>query len=299
MKNMALRFTTVLILAASFSVITGVLLIGQNMQRVLTLWGESLQMTVYLSENTSAEITDQLATTLKENEMLDKVQYVSSEKALEVFRDQMASYAPDLLGDQELVNAIPPSFQFSLSPSIQPENQLEAMKQIASSLKVHPGVDEVAFGQDWVRNYSQIVSAFNWAGMIMAAVIIFGAVFVISNCLRSAIHQRRDEIEVLELIGATARYIRRPFLIEGLVLCGAGCVLGILNGFGVYMVVLNSMKSQLEFLQLSQHFQFLKADTIFLMFFGALAVGWIATVVCLSTLNDGWAASQKQRTRET
>jgi cell division transport system permease protein len=295
MKRMALRFSTVLILSASFSVISGVLLLGQNLQKVLTLWGESLQMSVYLTDNINPESTQQIATTLKENDQLDKVQYVSNEQALTQFREQMASYAPDLLNDPELLNSIPASFQFSLSSKIDAENQLSVMQEIAASLKTLPGVDEVSFGQEWVKSYSQIAGAINLSGWVFSLVIIGCAIFVISNCIRSAVHQRREEIEVLELIGATSNFIRKPFFLEGLVLCGISVFLGLLLTFGIYSASSNALKSQLAFLQLSQHLNFLNLKTVLTMLLGALLIGWVATITCLRSLNDGWAASQRQK----
>jgi cell division transport system permease protein len=295
MKRMALRFSTALILTASFTVISGVLLLGQNLQRVLTLWGESLQMTVYLSENTSKESAQQIETSLKNNDKLDKVQFVSNEAALSQFQEQMASYAPDLLGDSELLKVIPSSFQFSLSSKVAPQDQLTTMQEVATSLKLQSGVDDVSYGQDWVKSYTQVAAAINWAGIVFGLVIIGSAIFVISNCIRSAVHQRREEIEVLELIGATANYIRKPFLREGLLLCGLSSVCGILIALALFEVSQNSLKTQLSFLQLAQHIQFLRVDTIFALVVGALLLGWIATIVCLRSLNDGWAASQKSR----
>lgn len=299
MKKIALRFSTVLILTASFTVISGVLLVGQNLQRILTLWGESLQMTVYLAENTSPEVTEQIATSLKNNDKLDKIQFVSNETALSQFRDQMASYAPNFLKDPDLLKSIPASFQFSLSSSIPVKDQPLVMQDLAVSLKTLPGVDQVSYGQEWVKNYVQISSVINGIGLVVTAIIVLSALFVISNCLRSAVHQRRDEIEVLELIGATARYIRRPFLVEGLVLCGSSCVLGLLFAFGVYSATVHGMKSQLSLLQLSQHILFLRGDTIILLWAGSLAVGWLSTRMCLDGLNDGWAASQKSQAQES
>jgi cell division transport system permease protein len=295
MKKRALQFSTALILTASFSVISGVLLIGQNLQRVLTLWGESLQMSVYLTENISPEISEQIATNLKNNDKIDKVQYVPKEKALSQFREQMASYAPDLLNDGDLLRLIPSSFQFSISSKVSPAEQLPQMQEIAASLKVQPGVEDVSYGQDWVKSYSQVSAAITWAGWIFTVVIIGCAIFVISNCIRSSVHQRRDEIEVLELIGATSSYIRKPFLVEGLGLCALSCFLGLSLTFGLYEVAQESMKAQLSFLQLSHQVQFLRMQTVFLMVFGALSLGWGATWVCLRSLNDGWAASRKNK----
>ncbi len=295
MKKRALQFSTAVILTASFSVISGVLLLGQNLQQVLTLWGESLQMSVYLSENITPETSEQIATTLKNNDKIDKVQFVPKEKALTLFREQMASYAPDLLNDGDLLRLIPSSFQFSISSQVSPSEQLPKMQEIAASLKTQPGVEDVSFGQDWVKSYSQISAAITWAGWIFTMVIIGCAIFVISNCIRSSVHQRRDEIEVLELIGATSSYIRKPFLIEGLALCILSCGVGLSLTYGLFEVAQESMKAQLSFLQLSHQVQFLKFQTVFILAAGALALGWGATWVCLRSLNDGWAASRKNK----
>ena len=295
MKKRALQFSTAVILTASFSVISGVLLVGQNLQRVLTLWGESLQMSVYLSENITPETSEQIATTLKNNDKIDKVQFVPKEKALSQFREQMASYAPDLLNDGDLLRLIPSSFQFSISSQVSPSEQLPKMQEIAASLKTQPGVEDVSFGQDWVKSYSQISAAITWAGWIFTIVIIGCAVFVISNCIRSSVHQRRDEIEVLELIGATSSYIRKPFLIEGLALCILSCGVGLSLTYGLFEVAQESMKAQLSFLQLAHQVQFLKYQTVFILVVGALSLGWAATWACLRSLNDGWAASRKSK----
>ena len=292
-KKRGLQFSTLLILAASFSVVAGVLLVGENLQRVLTLWGESLQMTVYLAENITPETTEQLRETLNQDKELEKIQFVSREQALGQFREQMASYAPDLVGDNDLLKLIPPSFQFSISKSVAPEEQLNAMQAIASRLQVHPGVEEVSYGQDWVKSYSQVTVALKWTGIVFISVILAAALFVISNCLRSSIYQRKEEIEVYELIGATSNYIRKPFIIEGVALCFLGSVLGLAISYGFFMTVQSSLKGQLSLLQLAQHIQFINPTTAVLVVLGSTVIGWLSALHCLTSLNDGWSASQK------
>jgi cell division transport system permease protein len=294
-KKILLRFSTLVVLTASFTVILGAIVAGQNLQRVLTLWGESLQMTVYLSHNASADAASQIETTLKKDDRIEKVQFVSQEKALSQFRDQMASYAPDLLNDNDLIKVIPPSYQFSVSTKIDSSEQLGVMNEIANSLQHLAGVDQVSYGQDWVKSYTQITSTITKSGIVFALVIIGSALFVISNCIRSSIYQRKEEIEVLELIGATARYIRRPFLMEGVFLCTGAANLGLLSAFGLFTVIQENMKAQLSFLQLANHLQFLSFGSILTILVAAAAVGWGAAMVCLHSLNDGWAATQKAK----
>lgn len=295
MKKRGLQFSTFLILAASFSVVTGMLLVGENLQRVLTLWGESLQMSVYLSENITPETTEELRETLLKDQEIDKVQFVTREEALDQFREQMASYAPDLLGDGDLLKMIPSSFQFSLSKSIPPEDQLSTMQSIATRLQVQPGVEEVSYGQDWVKSYSQVTAAVKWSGMFLITVVLAAAIFVISNCLRSSIYQRKEEIEVLELIGATSGYVRKPFMIEGIALCFFGALIGLGISYGLFAVAQDALKGQLSLLQIAQHIQFLKPETIATVLVASVILGFLSALQSLTSLNDGWSASQKVR----
>lgn len=295
MNRFALRFSTALILTSSFTVVSAFFVLGQNLQRVLTLWGESLQMTVYLAESSDEKTIDQLRRHLLSDDKVDRLEFISSEKALSQFQEQMASYAPDILGDPELLKVIPSSFQFSLSSRVVPEEQLSAMREIASTLKLRPGVDEVSYGQEWVKSYSHLMAAINWSGFIFALVIIGGAVFVVSNSIRSSVHHRREEIEVLELVGATSSYIRRPFLKESLLLCAISSAAGIFLTWGLFEAALTAMKSELSLLQISQHLGFLNWQTGAGIVGGSLVLGWFATEICLRSLNDGWAASQKRK----
>lgn len=292
-KKLFLRFTTTLVLTACFGVMSSALVFGENLHRILTLWGESLQMTVYLSENATPENATEIETALKNNPQVDQVQFVTKEKALVQFREQMASYAPDILKDDDLLKFIPSSFQFALSKEVPATEQLTAMNDIATSLKIQSGVDEVSYGQDWVKNYSQVVSAVTRAGQVFSLVIVLSTLFVISNCIRSSIFQRKEEIEVLELIGATSRYIRKPFYIEGAAICGFSALLGLAATFGMFMVVKESLQAELSLLQIANHLQYLGAGTIAAFLAGSVLLGVMAAYVCLRSLNDGWAAAKK------
>ena len=68
-----------------------------------------------------------------------------------------------------------------------------------------PGVSEVNFGQDWVKNYASLTKTIQSLSTIVAIIIIFASIFVISNSIQSSVHQRRNEIEVLDIAEISAR----------------------------------------------------------------------------------------------
>lgn len=290
-----LQAATAVVLTASFVVIASVMTFGSNLQRVLTLWGESFQMSVYLAENTSQDTVHGLSEYLKSNKKIDKIQYVDKDKALKLFQEQMASYAPDLLQDKDLMNVIPESFQFSINSQISPEKQLATMEELAASIKTQAGVEEVSYGQDWIKSYAAIFNGIQGIGLFFIGLIITSAAFVMSNSIRSSISQRRQEIEVMELIGATRSYIRLPYLGEAAVMAMLSCAAALGITYGLFEVLKDLIKSQLGYLQLSQHIQFLSVPAIIGLLIFATAVGLISAYLCVKNINTGWAASQKQQ----
>lgn len=288
-----LQFATVLVLVASFTVIAGVLTINSNMQKILTLWGESLQMSIYLSDNVSTEQVSSVQKYLTENTNVDKLKFVSKEDALVNFREQMASYAPDILKDNDLLKFLPSSFQFSLSSVVSSTDQLQVMKDLAVALKVQPGVDEVSYGQDWIKSYASLTTGLNWVGLFFVLFVFISTGFVMSNSIQSSIEQRRSEIEVMELVGATSRYVRRPFLIEGAVMGGVSCALALTLAFGIFQSVSHELKTYVSFMQLSQHLSFLGFGHVAFLFVFSVLMGAGSSWLCVKRINTGWAASQK------
>jgi len=293
--HFSLQLATLVVLVASFTVVGGVLTIGSNLYRVLTLWGESMQVSVYLNETASLDNISSIKKFLENDSRLEKPRLVSKEEALITFREQMASYAPDLLNDKELLRFIPASFQFSVSKLIAAADQLEVMQTTANSLKIMPGVDEVTFGQDWVKNYTAFIRTLNWGGIIFITIIITCAAFVMANAIHTSVVQRRNEIEVMELIGATPAYIRLPFIGEGALLGGLASFLAMGLSFGLFLVVKDYFQGQLAFLQLGTQIHFLDAQVAAeLVVFGVLT-GALSAWLCVRRINDGWAASQSSR----
>lgn len=288
-----LQLATIIVLVASFAVIAGVMTVTYNLSNILTLWGESLQMSVYISEEATTDNTSALEKYLNENTRVDKIKYVKKEQALNEFREQMASYAPDLLNDNDLLKFIPSSFQFSINKNVPVQDHLDVMKDLAVALKVQPGVEEVSYGQDWIKSYSVLTSGLQWAGGLFMIIIFISAGFVMSNSIHTSINQRRNEIEVLELIGATTKHIRNPFIIEGAAISGFSCLLSLSLTAALFASIKNELKDQIAFLQLTNHIHFINWTNIFALVIFSVILGTVASWLCVRQINTGWAASSK------
>lgn len=292
-KNWALKVSTLVVVTACFVVMGSALLIAQNFKNILTLWGEDVQMTVYLSQDLSEKGREFIENKIKESGSVGEIHYVTQEKALGDFRTQLASYAPDLTQDEELLKLIPSSFQVRLAADVPTSKQMEVLQSLAGEVKGLEGVDEVSYGQDWVEKYAALVSALEMTLRLLGIVIVAAALFVISNAIRASVQSRKDEIVVLEMIGATTSMIRKPFLIEGATLGLSSSALAILLCFVIFIGIKNLLVDKLSFLRLGEHLQFISPGLIGVFIVGGVALGSLASYLCVRRLNDGFSGSQR------
>jgi cell division transport system permease protein len=292
-----LHLVSGLVMVAGISLIVAILTFSQNLKTILTVWGENLQMNAYLSEEVSSEevaVIDQL---LKSNDKVEKIEYIDQKNALEMFRQQMAQYAPDLAADQELTKAIPASFQIALSSQIPAEKHMPEMVALAQQIQAMKGVEEVSYGQEWIKSYAAILSGIDWIGLIFISVIFLGALFVAANVIRSSISQRRDEIELLELLGAPRNFIRAPFIAEGAVMGFLSSLVAIALSFGVFKSALTAMSAELSLLQMANLLKFLSLNQILVVVVFSTLFSALAAYLCLKNINTGWSASQRLKAK--
>ena len=291
-KNFALQVSTLIVITACFVVIGSSLLLSQNMKKILTLWGDDIQMTVYLSPELNPTQQAALEKNLSQIPEIGEVKYITQQKALSDFRSQLATYAPDIAQDDELMKVIPSSLQVSLSSKVSASERNSVLQNLAARIHDMAGVDEVSYGQDWVEKYASLVSGVDVVIQLLTAVLIIAALFVMSNVIRASVQSRYDEIAVMELVGATSRMIRRPFLMEGAVLGGLSSVLALMVCYVFYKSLRHLLITHLSFLQIGQNLSFLTVISLILFALGGSVLGAVGSYLCVRKINHGWAASR-------
>lgn len=291
-KNWALRFSTLVVVTACFVVLGGALVLAQNFRNILTLWGEDVQMTVYLAQDISEQGREFIENKIKSAEGVEKVSFVNQEKALGEFRSQMASYAPDISQDEDLLKLIPASLQVKVASATSAEEQMRTLQNLAAQVRPLEGVEEVSYGQDWIAKYTALITTIETTLRFLGLIILGAALFVISNAIRASIASRKEEIVVFEMIGATPAMIRKPFLTEGAILGFTSSLIATAICLAIYLGVKNLLLEKLSFLQLSQHIQFLSPFAWIAFIIVGTGLGALASYLCVRRINDGFAGSQ-------
>lgn len=295
MKELSLLLSSGTVLSATFVIVTALLNMGQNAYRLLTQWGEHVQMAVYLEDDLSRSEIDQIAAQLKELAPEGEIEFQDAVQAAQFFKKQMAGLAPDLLEDAEFATPFPESFTLKLSTSGSVANRPSEIEELSRKMSILKGVDEVSYGQTWVRDYSSAFNVIRVLALILAGVLVLASTLVVSNAMRALVYSRAAEIELLELIGATESKIRRPFYIRALLLVGLSVAVAIVLNLGIHFWMKQSMSHSLALARLADDVHFLGiAPALSLLLIAGLTAA-VGTWLSLRDLNTGWAAAEAVR----
>lgn len=283
---------TLSVLIGSFSILAVALLVHQNVERVLTQWGRDAKVNVYLAEPDDAVKTANIKKEIDESGLFSKVSYLSKSDALDRFKVRVNDYAPGLISDLAKDNPLPSSFELTVDGGVKSNRQFQKIVSWAKSLKAQAGVDEVSYGQGWIENYASVLKVFSLTSWIFIFVMMTGSLFVIGNSIRNSISQRRDEIEILELFGATRAMIIWPYIAEGLILGFTASVAAVFVTYLLYTWQTDLMVRELSFWDTKANLEFLNFGRIALSVVVGTGLGALGSFLWARNLSTGWAAAE-------
>ena len=208
MKGMSLVST--LIMSVALLMLALFTLVTLNMRGVAASFRSEIEVDVFLKDGHSVEEVQALRQKLLEQPGVQAVGFVSKEDALAEFRAQLGEDS-DLLDVLE-ENPMPASLRITLHEA---DRRSEKLELLSTWLRELPEVDEVRYGDQWVHRLEEYTRVFVMLDLLVGAIVIVSALFVISNTVRLTVMARARTIEVMRLVGATNWFIRMPFLIEG------------------------------------------------------------------------------------
>lgn len=206
---------TLLVIGVTLALPAALYVLVGNAAVVGDAWRGSVQLTLYLDDDLSADQGEALAARLRDDASIETTRFISRDAALAEFRAH-SGYQDvlDLLDD----NPLPASVVLTPWDTLD-RNALVTLRQRLQDL---PEVTAAQLDQQWLE---RLLALLDWAHrviLMLALAISLAVVVIISNTLRLEIARNRDAIVVMKLIGATDRYIQRPYLYGGLLLGALG-----------------------------------------------------------------------------
>ena len=230
--NRFLNTVTILTIAFSILIVSSFSLFILNTNALLKSWKKTVRVMVYLKTSTAPKAFKSIEANIKAMEGIEKVVFIPRAQALKQLKTQMERHA-SRIGRLDR-NPLADAFEGRM---VADERNRADVEKLARKLERLVAVDEVEYGQKWLGRFSQVIKLFSLAGYILGGMFLMAALFFVANTVRLVIYSRRDEIEIMRLVGAESRFIKAPFYIQGLIQGFLGGVLGLACLLAVYLAV--------------------------------------------------------------
>ncbi len=276
-SNKQVGIVTITTFAIAFSIFGLFLVIFVNLNSILATWSKQVQIVVYLKDDISLEERQALEDLIPKNPDVESATFVPKELAWKNFKNDFSANA-DILNSLD-INPLPASYNLQFKQSA---DRVERIREFAETLSRKPGVESLEYGEKWISRFEQFMVFLRVFLLAVGGLLSLGLIFILANTIKLSVVSRQAEIELMLLIGATHRFIKGPFLVEGMLQGFLGAVISLilLKGIHIYMKFqfLESIQSILrggEILFISP------LHSLMLISIG-LFVGWIGSYISIN-----------------
>jgi cell division transport system permease protein len=264
----------VLAIALAIIVLGSLLLVTWNVERLLARWTAGAEFSVFLRDDATSEQRGVVEALLDQSGVTSNREYVSKEQALVRFRTEFSDLATLATGLDG--NPFPASLEVRLARAADRDGRADALLRRVVTL---PGVSDVRYDREWLTRVGEGLEAVRTGAFGLALLMALAAAVTVASVVRLSLDSRREEIEIMQLVGASLTFIRGPFVAEGLLQGGLGALLAIvLLGIG-FTTVEAAWGAQLTAALEGMAPVFLPARTCGLLLAGGMALGGIGGLV--------------------
>jgi cell division transport system permease protein len=266
-----------LTIALALFVLGGFLAVTANLERLGAEWSNAAELSVYLKDDITSDQRRGVDAALTPSDLVAAHEYVSKSDALARFKQTFG----DLAGAVDGVggNPLPASLEVRLHPGPGVSSRVDVL---ATQLREMAGVADVRYDRQWLTRVLSAINVIRGVGLFLGLVLTIAASLTVANVVRLALYARRDELDIMGLVGAPLAYVRGPFVMEGVLQGGIGALLALtalaVAFFALQARYLVPLASALNISSI----HFLPFELCLLMVVGGMAVG------CLGGLVAAW-----------
>lgn len=264
----------VLTIAAGVFLVGFFLVVTLNLGRLMARWSEAAELSVYLRDEILPAEREAVEALLAGSPVVRQYDYVSKDDALARFRRQFAEVAGLVETFDE--NPLPASYEVRLRSD---RATGEGVEMLARRLAEAPGVADVRFDRLWLSRLATALAIVRAVSFAVLAIVGVAAALTVGNVVRLAAYARRDEIEIMHLVGAPVAYVRGPFITEGVVQGGLGALLALLLLWSAYGVAVARYGRAVAGALGLESLSFLPPMTAAGIVLGGMAVGCVGGIV--------------------
>jgi len=274
LDNGFLNAVTIFTIAMAVLVIGAFALFILNTSILMQSWKNGVRIMAYIRADTDPATLGDVQKQIASLYGVKTVAFISKAEAMQRLKSQMKRQSS--LFDNLEENPLPDAFEVRM---VDMPQDVEQVEELARNLERIAAVSEVEYGQRWIGRFSHIIRLFTLMAYALGALFFVAAVFFVANTIRLVIYSRRDEIEIMRLVGAEDVFITVPFYIEGMLQGFMGGVIGIAALFVSHVAI--SLKVADTTMPAVVELQFLPAIAFAVILATSVAVGWLGCFLSL------------------
>ena len=267
-ENPLINLVTIGTIAIAMLLFGAFLLVFVNLRAVVDRLGGDVQISVYLRDDATPAQVAALGDRLKHTPEVSDAKYQTKAEALTQYKKDNPE--DKALLDELDANPFPASYRVLLAPE---HRDADAVTRLASELGHDPATEDVEFGQEWIGRFTAFLKLLQAGGIGLGVMLVIAVIFVVSNTIKLAVFARRDELEIMQLVGATDLFIRIPYLLEGLVQGGAGALLALAGLWAIFHGFAGQAAQVLAPVFGTSHLEFIPGRQLLLLIGGGILLG--------------------------
>jgi cell division transport system permease protein len=274
-KNTVMSIATIVSLTATLVIVGIFLIISLNINIFIANIESQLMAVAYLKDDLSEEVIKKLVQDASELPGVKEVNYISKEDALQKLKEDLKEHEEILAGIPE--NPLPSSIEIMVTDA-------RYLEEIAFQLSQYSEIEEVNYGGELTKNLILLFDFIRRTGLGIILVLLFISILIMFSVIKISVHSRQPEIEIMALVGATAWFIRWPFIIEGFLKGLISSLIAIFILGRAYLYYVEQVKTIIPFLSLSLEQEFMIKIDIILVLLG-IFIGVFGSMLSLRKIS--------------
>jgi cell division transport system permease protein len=258
----------------AFAILGIFFLLFVNLDVLFSSWDKHIQLIVYLDDKISNSNKIKIELLFNSNDKIDSTFFVSRDQAWESFRGKFSSKSNFVTSLN--FNPLPDSYtlRFASGP-----DRLKNIRDFSEKIKNENGVESVEYGEKWISRFEQFMIFLRGFILVFGVVLFSGMILIISNTIKLSIYSRKDEIDLMTLLGATQQYIKAPLLLEGILQGVSGSLLALVSVKLIHLYIVFWFQGSLESVFRGLELQYLTKPIIFSVISTGIIVGVLGSSI--------------------
>jgi len=224
--------SAILLISLSLAALGAFWLLSSNLGRAVDQFRERVKIVVYLKREPSTAESTALVERVRRMTGVGGVRYVGKSEALGTLKQVLGKDAA--VADSLPQNPLPASLE--ITPTAEGAT-VEGARALVTRLSALPETEEVGGGLEWMDRFAQVQRLLWLFGLGVGAVLAGAAILTVATATALVLHVRRDEMEIMRLVGASEHVVRLPLLMQGMMQGLIGAVLAVWVLVGCYAII--------------------------------------------------------------